>query len=194
VVKVTLKAQPIPGQPLPVNARNDSALAFEDSAGEGFKIIAREGGAAPGVNGAFYASFLDPIVNDRGDIAFVAPTRRQGLSAKNNAALYLGPSGSLGAVARTGSLRLMLRASLWCAMEQIRLVRPSGRHRWQPGFHRRFEWSWRDRQEQPWTLGIDSTGIMRRLLRTGDLVDGNPVIGYQCARSGPRFARCIARL
>jgi hypothetical protein len=85
-----------------VDSTNDRGI-WSDRTGS-LALVARSGDQAPGMSGgANYGSFLsDPILNDAGQIAFVATLIGTGVDSTNDSSLWLDGSGSLSLVAREG--------------------------------------------------------------------------------------------
>jgi len=84
-----------------VTASNDSGLwaGTPDNIG----LVAREGGAVPGVSGAAFAGMSSPVFNNRGEIAFFAVISGTGVNHTNDVGIWMGPAGGLALVAREGS-------------------------------------------------------------------------------------------
>ena len=69
------------------------------------RMVVREGDAAPTGAGVMYASFSDPVLNDRGDVAFHAHLRGDDVSKTNSSTIVLAPStGRAVKIARTGDM------------------------------------------------------------------------------------------
>ena len=68
-------------------------------------LVARAGDAAPGVTGAVYSDFTDPLINDSGQTAFRGVLALGGsVTSSNDHGIWSEGSGSLALVAREGSL------------------------------------------------------------------------------------------
>ena len=84
-----------------VTEQNDAVMLAQT--GDAFVPFAREGWPTPGGPGAqTYASFLDPLVNDQGAVAFLATLRGNGVTGANRSALFAGQPGSLELIAQLG--------------------------------------------------------------------------------------------
>ena len=161
-----------------VTAANDAALLYRTT-NSNWLAFARKGAAAPVTPaGPLYASFSDPVVNDNGDVAFLATLRGAGAKKGTTAALFAGPPASVEVKARLGDrvpdAAGTETAATWSKFLTYAL--PSG-----PGGGLVFlaETSGGDttakNKQALW--GIDSTGQLRRLLRLKDaLTVGGPEI------------------
>jgi len=66
-------------------------------------LVVRAGQQAPGLpNNVNFLSFEPPVLNDAGQVAFIATLTGPGVSPLNDAAVYTGTAGNLKLVARTG--------------------------------------------------------------------------------------------
>ncbi len=156
-----------------VTSASDTVLLLSDAGGS-FNPFAREGGPAP-VNppstDVKYASFFPPIVNDDGTVLFQATLQGPGITAANKSGLWWGAPGSPVLIARLsgtapGTDGLPLSQQLWSSFTSYAL--PNGEDA-NPVFVARL--SGRSPMVTPKNnLGVwavDSTGILRLLLRTG---------------------------
>ncbi len=86
-----------------VTAETNSGIWIYPLQGSAYGV-AHEGAPATGLpEGIAFASFSDPVLNERGDIAFVARVRGRGVTPENNTALFLaGAGGVMTAIVRTG--------------------------------------------------------------------------------------------
>ena len=92
---------------VPVGPREFSVFVFDPMAVT-CTLAARRGQAAPGTNGALFATFKDPMLNEAGDVAFLAALSEGDVSKQNKEGIWICPSSaSSGAgtqlVARTGA-------------------------------------------------------------------------------------------
>jgi hypothetical protein len=83
-----------------VTKADDAVIGYSFN-GAAFTTVAREGNASPGIAGANFASFLDPIVDPIGKVAFIGTAKGQGVSSKNKTGIWFGPVGNLSLKART---------------------------------------------------------------------------------------------
>ena len=87
-----------------VGAGDDTVLLHSRD-GVSWAVFAREGGAVPmpsGASGPLYASFFDPLINGAGEVAFLATLHGQGVTAKNKTGLWCGATDQLRLLARLG--------------------------------------------------------------------------------------------
>ncbi len=195
VARGTLTAVVIPGLPPTVTPKNDVILAFSPDANSAFSMFAREGSPAMDTGGAVYASFLEPLVNDAGAVAFSATLSGTGVSSVNKTGIWWGPPGGLALLARTNSLvpgvdgqpsdarwsrfvSLALPGGAGCGTSPARPGSGKGCHR----------------EEQPWVVGdgfhteVPPTASHRRLRgRKSGHRHPEPV-------RHPRRPGCVARL
>lgn len=86
-----------------VTTKNDVALIART--GGQWQVFAREGDLTPissASDGPRYATFFDPVVNEVGEVAFLATVAAKGVGAKNKTALFSGALNSLSVAARLG--------------------------------------------------------------------------------------------
>lgn len=68
------------------------------------RLVVREAAAAPGLEGVQFATFGEGVINDRGDLAFVATLRGEGVAPSNAQALYFaGAEHGVVQIARSGA-------------------------------------------------------------------------------------------
>ena len=152
---------------------DDAALVFSPSGGT-FTAFAREGGTAPGAGGAVYAGFFDPLVNAAGEVAFVATLKGDGVKGSNRAALWWGVPGNVQKVARLGDpapgpdgeegdaeFRGFISTALPGGAGPIFVAKLSGR-----GVNKK---------NSIGVWGVDSTGLLRQILRTGSTIGAQTV-------------------
>ncbi len=159
-----------------VVAGNDTALLFSAD-GSTWSTLAREGSPAPVVPpGPLYATLLDPMTNDSGKVAFIASLQGSGVTPLNRIALFSGQPGSPALVARLNSQSTdetgALTSALWTKFVTYAL--PGG-----PGAGVIFvaETGTATTGISTGLWAVDSHGVLRRLLRTGDplTVGGSPI-------------------
>ena len=167
-------------QRLGVSAENDTALLFSPDGAE-WSMFAREGSEAPvSPAGPLFATLLDPVVNDAGEIAFLASLQGPGTTARNRAGIFGGTPDNLGIVARLGEHPPdeagVATTSMWSSF--VTLALPDG-----PGAGVVFLALTRGGDTTAAnSIGIwaaDSQGAVRRQLRTGDVLTpgGSPIAG-----------------
>ncbi|NOZ40407.1 MAG: hypothetical protein GXP24_09295 [Planctomycetes bacterium] len=85
-----------------VDRANDEGIFFESDAR--LSLVARTGDAAPGTElGTTYSNFVsDPVLNDSGQIAFLADLSRTSAYSPLDTAIFVGTSDNVNLVARTG--------------------------------------------------------------------------------------------
>jgi uncharacterized repeat protein (TIGR03803 family) len=179
VVRGTLKAPVLRGTIPSVTGKNDTVLALDEGSGAGFVVFAREGGPAPGVVApGVFAAFQDPIVNDRGAVAFVGTLGGKGLTDRNKIGIWWGAPSAPALLARTGDPAPdgdgALTAATWTRFTSLAL--PDGENSG-PVFLACIAGPGVTAKSNTGVWAVDSTGILRRLLRTGDSVDGKPIVG-----------------
>jgi hypothetical protein len=157
--------------------KNNEALLFS-SDGSTWSAFARENDPAPVTPaGARYDSFLDPVINDAGNIAFLATLRGRGVDDRNDMALFSGPANEPVLIARLGGAVPdedgATTAAVWSKFVSSAL--PSG-----PGaapiFLAKTRGGDTNANNNLGLWAVDSQGTLRRLLRTGTaLSDGGPL-------------------
>jgi hypothetical protein len=164
------------GEPLPGTADDTALLFFEN--GTTWEPLAWNNSFGIPPSGPFADSFSDPVVNDQGEVAFVATLRGSGVTTANNAALFHGPRNGIQPIARLGepasddggspTTALWRKFTSWALSDGTRgsvilLAETSGGD---TTAHNK--------------LGLwasDSEGQLRRLLRTGEaLTTDGPVL------------------
>jgi cyclophilin family peptidyl-prolyl cis-trans isomerase len=154
-----------------VTAATDTVL-LTSADGATWSVLAREGGAAPVTPaGPLYATFFDPVVNAAGHISFLATLQGAGLKASTKTALFAGATPAL--VARLGSPAPDAAGAPTLAVwsKFLSHALPSG-----AGAGAIFLAETTGGDTTPRNkLGlwaVDSGGLLRRLLRTGDTPAG----------------------
>lgn len=176
VVRGRLKSVAIPGVPPDVARHNDSAIAFDD--GGGFSIFAREGMPAPDSGGALFGEFADPIINDRAHTAVVAKLTGAGVTTANNSGLWSGTPTALRLIARRGSSAPdafgTATGALWADISS--LVLPDGDESG-PIFLATVRGGGVTAKNRVGLWAVDSTGLVRQILRTGDVFADSTITG-----------------
>ncbi len=92
------RATPLPA----IASANDAALW--SGAGDNLALVAREGESAPGVSGATFASFNDPVLSDNDRVAFFGKMKigTGGVTALNDQGLWAQTGDGLKLIAREG--------------------------------------------------------------------------------------------
>ena len=178
VVRATLVALKIPGLPPVVTPENDTILAYSPQENAPFSMFVREGDAAPDADGARFASFLDPVVNDQGALAFSANLTGDGITPANRSGLWYGFPGEINMLAREGgfvpdSAGAPTRAR-WDRF--ISLALPGGIASG-PVFTAAIRGHGITALNNLGVWAVDSTGLLRALIRTGDLIEGKVIAG-----------------
>lgn len=175
VFKGALKANSAPGNPATISKKNDDALAANTGAGFGF--FAREQDVAPGA-GALFAGFSDPVVNDQGIVAFLGKLAAPGATARNNSGIWWGLPGSITLLARIGSAAPDQNGNPDGPLfsKFISLALPDGDAAG-PVFVAQVKGATVNAKNQTGIWAFDSTERLRQVIRTGDMVDGEPITG-----------------
>jgi peptidyl-prolyl cis-trans isomerase A (cyclophilin A) len=161
-----------------IDETNDTAL-LASADGSTWNLVAREAAAAPVTpSGPVFASFFDPVANAAGDVAFLAKLRGAGVGNTNKTGLFAGPRNNPRLTARLGSAAPdeagAATASVWSKFISHALPNGGG-----AGVIFLAETSGGDTNDgnKLALWGVDSTGKLRRLLRTSDtLTTGGPLI------------------
>lgn len=152
-----------------VTKADDSVVAYSFN-GTPLVTVAREGSASPGIGGATFASFLDPLIDSVGNVAFVGTAKGQGVSSKNKTGLWYGPAGNLSLVARlnhqdskaTDGAGAEIDAT-WSSFTSLALPGSSG-----PLFLAKISGKAASKKTSIGLWGVDSEGFVRKLIRNGD--------------------------
>ena len=150
----------------------DNSVLLSSADGISWNVFAREGGAAPvGPAGSLYASFFDPVVNDAGQVAFLATLQGKGISPANQTALFSGAPESPQLIARLGSAAPDESGAATAAVVSkfISFALPGG-----PGagaiFLAKTSGGDSTAANNLALWAVDSQGKVRRVLRTGDVL------------------------
>jgi hypothetical protein len=151
-----------------ITQSNDTALVYSTN-GAAFAPFAVEDATAVDAGGAKYAGFLDPVVNSSGDVAFLGNLKGTGVKASNNRALWFGSPGALEMVARLGEKAPdgngVLRKAKFTSFTSVAL--PDGTNAG-PIFLAKVDGPGVTTKNNTGLWGVDNTGLIRQLLRTGD--------------------------
>ena len=147
-----------------VVAANKNALLFS-SGGAAWGVFARQGDPAPVTPaGPLYASFFDPLVNDAGDVAFLATLQGTGIAKANQTAIFAGLPDDPQLIARLGNRAPdelgAASSAVWTKF--ISFALPGG-----PDAGVIFLAKTSAGEVGLWA--VDSQGTLRRVLRTGDI-------------------------
>jgi hypothetical protein len=166
-----------------VNKSNDSAI-LSTTNNTSFSVVAAEGGDATGAGSAKYGALSDPVVSLSNEtLAFVAGLTGQDVSKKNNSGVWFGPFATPTLIARKGDDATDTAGqpgdTPWTSFTSLAL--PSGSTAG-PVFIAKVA----GKKNNTGLWGLDSGGILRQLIRTGDLVDqatGDSVSGFSLLQS-----------
>ncbi len=157
-----------------VSKSTDTALVFSTT-GATFTPFAQEGSspADPSLSDLTYAGFSDPLVNGDGNVAFIATLKGKKTGKKNNRALLFGSPGTLQNVARVGDPATDATGAednvTWSSF--IATALPGGTNG-APIFLAKVGGKSANKHNNVGLWAVDSTGLVRRLLRTGDDLGG----------------------
>ena len=162
-----------------IAANSDSALVFSDTPAT-LEVIARENGPAPGAGGALFGAFIDPVVNADHTIAFAATLRGTGVTRSNALGLWAGDSAAPVLIARTGGTATdadgqPIAGAIWKLFTTHALpgCGASG-----PVFIARIAGTGITNTNNTGLWASDSAGLVRQLLRTGDVLDGKTISSF----------------
>ena len=134
------------------------------------------------------------MVNDRSATAFTATLAGAGVTVKNKSGLWWGQPSSFALVTRLGTRAPDADGIPSTARfgKFISLALPNG-PAGAPVFVARVSGPEVTAKTNTGLWAVDTAGHLRQLLRTGDLVEGQPHRGCARARGRERFARCHPR-
>lgn len=162
-----------------ITAATDTALVFSTN-GAAFTDFAAENDPAAGIPNTVYTGFLDPVVNSNGAVAFIGTIRGTGVTAANQSALWFGTPGSLQVVARLGNRAPdgegLQSTARFASLSSVAL--PGGTNAG-PIFISKLAGAGVTVANNVALFGVDSTGLVRRLLRTGDLLGTRRVKSFR---------------
>lgn len=95
--------------PLPAITSAEDAAVWAGPA-DALALIAREGGSAPGVAGAIFTSFGDPVIDDNGRVAFIAKMKvgSGSVTSSNDQGIWATTGSGLALIAREGTAQTFL--------------------------------------------------------------------------------------
>jgi len=151
-----------------ITEKNDTVLAFSTN-GAAFSAFATESATAPGSGTAQYASFLSPVVNAQGRVAFVAGLKGDGVGKNNKSGLFFGAINSIAKIARTGETAPDASgdASTTKYDGLVSVALPSGASAG-PIFVAKLTGNGVSKKNNVAAFYADNAGAVRRFLRTGD--------------------------
>ncbi len=161
-----------------VTTANDTILIRYSPNSQAYELIATEGDAPPSVAiaGPVFAAFSDPLIDFNNQALFLATLKGTGVTTKNNKALLYGSSGLQNLIARTGfpatDAAGLNGTAVWSSITNF--VLPGGR----PIFVAKLAGSGVSGKNNLGVWGVDSTGRVRRLLRTGDVLGDQTVKSF----------------
>ncbi len=182
---------PMPG----VTALNSTALVYTPTgAANTYSLLARQGDPTPaslGLTGISYATLTDPVTNSAGESAFLTTLKATTGSttkvlATNNRALVFGAPGVLDLVARTGNKAPDSTGTLTTASFSsfVSVALPAGK----PGtpiFVAKVAGAGVTAKNNLGVWGVDSSGFVRRLLKTGDQLGTQTVSNLTLLKAVP---------
>lgn len=173
-----------------VMANNNAVLLFSAD-GKVWTVFAREKEPAPvpsPVNPTLYASFFDPVVNDGGQVAFLATLQGKNVKLANQTGLFGGTIDHLRLAARLGDQAPdeagTATSSIWSKFTSYALPSGAGAG---PIFLGETSGGDTTVKNKLALWGVDSTGKLRRLLRTNATVTpgGPPITGLTLLNAQP---------
>ncbi len=171
-----------------VTASSDEALFFS-ATGQSIKLIAREGDPAPMTSGLKFGSFQDPFVNNQGDAAFVSTLTGAGVSAATKTALWWGTGSDISTyeiVARQGAAATDAAGAVSGTSPKygafLSTALPGGSESG-PVYVAKLSGAGVSVKNNLGLWAVDSTGLVRRLLRTGDSVGALKVTAFTALTS-----------
>jgi hypothetical protein len=176
-----------------IAAGSDTAIVYSAGGGSGsYGLVAREGSPASGLANLSYGPLSDPVINSFGRVAFLAglvPTPGGGahVAATNNRAIFYGSQGALAPLARTGDAAAeasgAASASSFASFTAIAL--PAGKPG-SPVFVAKLAGGGATAANNLGVWGRDTSGTVRRLLRTGDNLGGQIVSSITLLKAVPQ--------
>ncbi len=168
-----------------ITTATDTALVFSSN-GNAFTDFAAENDPAASIPNTFYTGFLDPVVNANGNIAFLGTLRGTGVTAANRMALWSGAPGSPGLVARLGSPapdgEAFSTTARYAGFSSIAL--PGGANSG-PVFVAKLAGAGVTAANNAALFSVDSSGFIRRLLRSGDRLGTRRVASFRVLNAVP---------
>jgi hypothetical protein len=173
-----------------VTSANDTALLFSTD-GTAFSAFARADANTP-IGGTQYKSFSDPLVNLRGalpTVAFVGTLKGTGVKGPNSKAIFFGLPGSVFSIARLGSEATDSAGALagtgpvWGSFTSFILTDGTTGA---PVFVAKLSGKGTSGKNNLGIWAFTSDGKVRRLIRTGDLLDGRTVKSFNLLKDVPK--------
>jgi hypothetical protein len=158
-----------------VSKSDDNALVFSSN-GAAFTVFAREGDDAPGAGGATFSSFLDPLSNAAGEVAFLASLKGKSVKGSNRTGLWWGTPANVQLVARTGDVAPGPDGEESEAEfdSLISTALPGGAGAG-PLFVAKVGGKGVNKKNNIGVWGVDSSGLVRQVLRTGSTIGAQTV-------------------
>jgi len=171
-----------------VTPANDTALVHSNN-GTTFTAFAEEGGSPndPGLNTLTYTGFSDPLVNSNAGIGFIGTLKGTGVKPADSKVLFFGPfGGTYKNIARLGKPATDSAGdpdtALWSSFTSIALSEGTGGA---PIFVAKLSGAGVNGKNSLGIWGVDSTGAVRRLLRTGDVLGTQTVASFNLLKALP---------
>jgi hypothetical protein len=154
-----------------VDKGSDAIIGYSFNA-TNFVNVAREGSPANGFQNGNYASFLDPLVNENGRVAFLGTAKGSGVKGSNKTGIWFGLPGSVGLIARTNHPDFPATDGIgadidakWSSFTSLALPGGTGSG---PLFLARISGKAASKKTNFGLWGVDSNGFVRKLIRNGD--------------------------
>jgi hypothetical protein len=170
-----------------VSKANQAALAFSEN-GAVLAGLLRQGDSAPGAESVQWASFFDPIVNDQGDIAFLATVKGAGVTKANQTGLWWGTPATPVLLARLGAATVpdatgtIVAGRTWVSFVSYAL--PDGPSAG-PVFIAKIKGTGVTSKNYLAVYAVDSQGVLRELLRSGDPMGEKMVASFTLLNAVP---------
>jgi hypothetical protein len=168
-----------------VKADEDTAIVYGTSNAL-TQEVAIEGGAVPGVDDADYASFLDPVVNGNGQVAFLATIKGKKVKGNDKTVLMWGAPSAPELLVRTGDIAPDQGAfeteQKFTSITSFALPSGTGAA---PIFLAKVAGKGASARNNQGLWGRDTFGKLRQLLRTGDSLGGRVVTKISLLQSLP---------
>jgi hypothetical protein len=166
-------------EPALATNKSDTLIAYQRDAQSPIQLIARESQTAPGTASA-YAKFSDPLLNAQNKTAFTATLSGPDTNAKNNTAIFWGDVESPPLLARLGTPAPdetgTASTALW--KKFISLALPDGPNAG-PILLANISGNGVTKRDNIALFAMDTNGVFRRILRTGELIEGAPITAIQ---------------
>jgi hypothetical protein len=154
-----------------ITANNNEGL-WAGSPGS-LALVAREGSAAPGIpTGGVYSTLGNPVLNTAGQMAFGASLTGSGIISGNNTGIWVGSTGNLALVARSGSAAPGVAAGDVFAYFDSPVLNNAG----QTAFVANLTGTGINASNNHGLWATDKEGL-KLIVREGDLFDVDPGIG-----------------